>query len=77
MLDDGIGPAVYEELVNHYEFPDEVSLFDVGCMSMDMVSFVDVYDFIITVDAVDGTDAEPGTVYESGRVCCRAHTERV
>ncbi len=63
MLDDGIGPAVYEELVNHYEFPDEVSLFDVGCMSMDMVSFVDTYDFIITVDAVDGTDAKPGTVF--------------
>ena len=37
MLDDGIGPAVYEELVNQYEFPEEVALFDVGCMSMDMI----------------------------------------
>ena len=63
MLDDGIGPAVYEELVNQYEFPEEVALFDVGCMSMDMISFVDSYDFIITVDAVDGTEAEPGTVF--------------
>ena len=25
MLDDGIGPAVYEELVNQYEFPEEVT----------------------------------------------------
>lgn len=63
MLDDGIGPAVYEELLDQYEFPDEVSLFDVGCMSMDMISFVDTHDFIITVDAVDGTNAEPGTVF--------------
>lgn len=63
MLDDGIGPAVYDELVAGYEFPEEVSLFDVGCMSMDMISYVDAFDFIITVDAVDGTDAEPGTVF--------------
>lgn len=63
MLDDGIGPAVYDYLTATYELPGEVDLFDVGCMSLDMIPHVNTYDFIITVDAVDGTDAEPGTVF--------------
>lgn len=63
MLDDGIGPAVYDELVERYEIPEDVDLFDMGCMTMNLINKVDEYDFIITVDAVDGTDAEPGTVF--------------
>lgn len=63
MLDDGIGPAVYEEIIEQYEIPENVDFFDVGCMSMDMVPLVRDYDLLITVDAVDGTDAEPGTVF--------------
>lgn len=63
MLDDGIGPAVYEELVEAYEIPDNVLLYDIGCLSMDMLFIVDRCDVVITVDAVDGTDAEPGTVF--------------
>lgn len=64
MLDDGIGPAVCEEL-RAYEFAGEprVDLFDVGCMSLDYLSAVDTYDLMITVDALDGTDAEPGTIF--------------
>ena len=30
MLDDGIGPAVYDELVEHYEIPEGVDLYDLG-----------------------------------------------
>ena len=63
MLDDGIGPAVYEELLARYEIPENVRLFDVGCLSLDMLPYVDECDFIMTVDAVDGTEAEPGTVF--------------
>lgn len=63
MLDDGIGPAVYDELVEHYEIPEGVDLYDLGCMAMKLLNKVDEYDFIITVDAVDGTDSEPGTVF--------------
>lgn len=63
MLDDGVGPAVYEELLARYEVPDNVQLFDVGCLSLDMLSYVKDYDLVITVDAVDGTDEEPGTVF--------------
>lgn len=63
MLDDGIGPAVYDELVEHYEIPEGVDLYDLGCMTMKLLNKVDEYDFILTVDAVDGTDSEPGTVF--------------
>lgn len=62
MLDDGVGPAVYEELLRRYEIPDNVTLFDLGCLTLNMIDRVREYDVIITVDAVDGTDAEPGTV---------------
>ena len=63
MLDDGIGPAVYDELVEHYEIPEGVDLYDLGCMTMKLLNKVDEYDFIITVDAVDDTGDAPGTVY--------------
>ena len=63
MLDDGLGPAVYEELVERYEFPDNVRLYDIGCLSMDMLPVVEASDVVMTVDAVDGTDSEPGTVF--------------
>lgn len=63
MLDDGVGPAVYDFIHEQYQLPEEVDLFDVGCMSLDMVSKVNDYDLLISVDAVEGTDAEPGTVF--------------
>lgn len=63
MLDDGVGPAVYDEINEVYRMPEGVDLFDVGCMSLDMVTKVRDYDLLITVDAVDGTDAEPGEVF--------------
>ena len=64
MLDEGIGPAVYDELVAAYDMPGEVTLFDVGCMGLDMLPHVRDYDYLITVDAIDGTGAEPGTIFE-------------
>ena len=63
MLDDGVGPAVYDEIVAAYDIPDNVTLLDVGCMALDMLSYVDRCDLILTVDAVDGTGDAPGTVY--------------
>lgn len=63
MLDEGIGPAVYEKLRAEYEIPDSVTLLDVGCMSLDQLPLVRDCDAIITVDAVDGTDEAPGTVF--------------
>ena len=57
MLDDGVGPAVYEELLTRYDIPDNVELFDLGCLSLNMIERVREYDVIITVDAVDGTSS--------------------
>lgn len=64
MLDEGIGPAVYDELTAVYEMPDEVTLFDVGCMGLDMLPHVRDYDYLVTVDAVDKTGSAPGTIFE-------------
>lgn len=63
MLDEGLGPAVYDELAA-YELPDSVTLFDVGCMGLDMLEHVNAYDYLITVDAIDGTGQPAGTVFE-------------
>ena len=63
MLDDGVAPAAYDELRERYAIPDNVELFDVGCMSMDMLPYVRDCDLVLTVDAVDGTEEEPGTVF--------------
>lgn len=62
MLDDGIGPAAYEEMLKRFDIPENVELFDLGCLSLSMIDAVKNYDVIITVDAVDGSDAKPGTV---------------
>lgn len=64
MLDDGLGCAVYEELTSAYDFPPNVEIHDVGCMSLDMLGYVDACDFIMTVDAVDGTGEPVGTIFE-------------
>ena len=63
MLDEGVGPAVYDAVMEEYELPDNVRFFDVGCMSLDMLDYVRTCDVVLTVDAVDGTGDEPGTVY--------------
>lgn len=62
MLDDGIGPAVYEQLQS-YTFPNNIDVFDLGCLTLDRISDVKNYDVIITVDAVEGTGQEPGTLF--------------
>lgn len=64
LLDEGLGPAVYDELVAAYSFPENVDLFDVGCLGMELVNRVDEYDLIVTVDAVDNSGEAPGTVFE-------------
>ena len=63
MLDDGIGHAAYEEFPRAFAVPEEVELFDVGCMTMDMVSYVRDCDFLMTVDAVEDSGEPAGTVF--------------
>ena len=61
-LDDGVGPAVYDQVMERYEVPDSVDLYDLGVLTMDMVTCVDTYDVIITVDAIEHSGEQPGTV---------------
>lgn len=63
MLDDGVGPAVYDALEAGYRFGDDVALYDAGCMTMDLLPHVCKADFVIVVDAVDGTGEQPGMVF--------------
>lgn len=74
MLDEGIAPAVYDEILANYEIPSNVLLFDVGCMSLDMLSYVDSCDVILTVDAVDQTGDPAGTVYRFPPDAMARHT---
>ena len=66
MLDDGIGPAVYEELVNRYEIPDKVELYDIGCLSMDMLFVVD--KIAGAIDKAFRATYKPGKEAEATRV---------
>lgn len=63
MLDDGVGPAVYDKLNECYRFEDDIALYDAGCMTMDLLPKVCKADYVIVVDAVDGTGEKPGTVF--------------
>lgn len=63
MMDDGVGPATYDYIREHFDLPETVDLFDVGCMSMDMLGYVDRYDFMMTVDAVGESGEPAGTVF--------------
>lgn len=74
MLDEGVAPAVYDELVANYEVPDNVFLFDVGCMSLDMLPYVEKCDVVFTVDAVDNTGDPAGTVYRFPPDAMARHT---
>ena len=74
MLDEGVGPAVYDAVLRDYDIPANVRFFDVGCMSMDMLNYDDEFDVVLTVDAVDGTGDEPGTVYRFPPDAMARHT---
>lgn len=61
-LDDSLGPAVYDAVMEQFDVPDNVDLLDLGVLTMDMITYVDRYDVIITVDAVEHSGEEAGTV---------------
>ena len=63
-LDDGVGPAVYDEVLKRFDVPENVMMFDAGVMTMDLISYVDACDVIITVDAVEDSGQPAGTVFK-------------
>ena len=62
-LDDGVGPAVYDEVFERFDVPDNVMMFDAGVMTMDLISYVDLCDVLITVDAVENSGEPVGTIF--------------
>ena len=61
-LDDGIGPAVYDWVLEHFDVPESVQLFDLGVLTMDMINYIDTCDVVISVDAIEYSGEAPGTV---------------
>ena len=45
-----------------FDIPDGVELFDLGVLTMDMITYIDTCDVVITVDAMEYSGEEPGTV---------------
>ena len=62
MLDDGLGPAVFDELSENWDIPCNIELLDLGCLTLAMIDRVREFDLLITVDAVDDSGEEPGTI---------------
>ncbi len=59
--DDGIGPAVAHFLDDHFFFPEEVVVEDLGTPSLDLPGYLFAFDTVIFLDAV-ALDAPPGTI---------------
>lgn len=61
-LDDGLGPAVYDAVLEHFDVPENVELCDLGVLTMDKINYVDRCDAIITIDAFEYSGEPVGTI---------------
>jgi coenzyme F420 hydrogenase subunit delta len=65
--DDGFGPAVADELMAHYDIPDNVAVFNAGTsirtLLFDIVLYENKPQTIVVVDAVD-MSRNPGDIFE-------------
>lgn len=62
MGDEGLGPRCIEELLAHFDFPDNVELMDAGTMGLSILDTLRDFERLIVLDAAQGTGHEPGTV---------------
>ncbi|MGE5412887.1 MAG: hydrogenase maturation protease [Syntrophomonadaceae bacterium] len=78
MGDDALGPWVIETLQAGWEFPEGVSVLDVGTPGLDLTPFLADADTVILVDTVKA-NAPPGTlrVYSREQLASRAPSPRV
>lgn len=60
--DEGVGVRIVEQLMEKYEFSDNVSLMDGGTLGTKLMGPIMDSDFLIVVDAVLG-DGDPGSIY--------------
>jgi hydrogenase maturation protease len=61
MGDDALGPWVIEELLARWEFPEEVSVVDIGTPGLDLTPYLADARAVLLVDTVH-SDASPGTL---------------
>lgn len=61
-LDDGIGPAAYDVVLEKFDAPGNIEMFDLGVLTMDMINYIDTCDAVITVDAIEHSGQPVGTV---------------
>ena len=61
-LDDGVGPAVYDEVLERFDVPEEIEMFDLGVLTMDMINYINTCDAVITVDAFEHSGQPVGTI---------------
>ncbi|MGH9418586.1 MAG: hydrogenase maturation protease, partial [Thermoanaerobaculia bacterium] len=64
--DDGIGPAVAQFLSDHFTFPDDVTVEDLGTPSLSLPGYLTGFDAVIFIDAV-ASDAVPGSILTFNR----------
>jgi hydrogenase maturation protease len=69
MGDDGVGPFIARLIESRYEFPENVSIVDLGTPGLDLVVHLSRYDTAILVDAVDnGEPAGSLTRYDKSDI---------
>lgn len=61
MGDDGLGPFVVRQLLARFEFPEWVTVTDLGTPGLDLIPFVDDAAGLVVVDTV-ALDEPPGVV---------------
>jgi len=78
MGDDALGPWVIEDLLARWEFPQGVSVVDVGTPGLDLTPYLADAEAVFLVDTVKA-DAPPGTlkVYSRGQLLSRGPQPRV
>ena len=78
MGDDAFGPWVIEDLLTRWEFPEGVSVVDVGTPGLDLTPYLADAEAVFLVDTVKA-DGPPGTlkVYSRGQLLARGPQPRV
>jgi hydrogenase maturation protease len=63
LMDDGIGPRIVKTLEAKYPLP-EMEYHTTTLGGLDILEFINGYDWVVFIDAIKTKDGVPGTVYE-------------
>ena len=63
LMDDGIGPRIAKALEAKYPLP-EMEYHTTTLGGLDILEFINGYDWVVFIDAIKTKDGVPGTVYE-------------